>query len=128
MALLLLRRFDRARDVMEYSTDHGVRGVFAGKAGAALDRGYFTEQGSHYYGMFATETGPVAFTDSAQWPLTRSGASSALSPLPDGRTRFLLCIEGAPAYVVTYTRSIDIVDNWSQDETTGDFFRGCMGI
>ena len=127
MALLLLRHFDRARDVMEYSTDRGVGGVFAGKAGVALDRGFFTEQDTHYYGVFATETGPVAFMNRAQWPLTRSGASSALSPLPDGRTRFVLCIEGVPAYAVTYTRTIDIVDNWSEDETIGEFFSWLHG-
>ena len=118
----LLKNFERAADVLKYSTDKGVVSVSARQPSDVVDRGFFTEQGGRYYGVFATETGPVAFLDSTQWPLTRSGASSALSQLPDGRTRFVLSVAGAPVYDVTYRRPDDVVDNWSDDESISGFF------
>lgn len=122
MTILLLKNFDRAQDVLEYSTDQGIGGVLARKPGDSLDRGFFTEQGGHFYGVFATESGPVAFLDKSQWALTKSGASSELTQLLDGQKRFVLRMEGVPVYDVIYQQPNDIVDNWSDDESISGFF------
>lgn len=122
MTLLSLKNFDRALDVLEYSTEHGVKGVLVRKPGDPVDRGFFTKHAGHFYGVFATESGPVAFLDGAQWPLARSGTSSELTLLPDGRKQFVLNVKGVPAYSVIFHQQDNVVDNWSDDECMSGFF------
>ncbi len=122
MSLISLKNFDRAQEVLKYSTDLGVQAVRPRKPDDRLDRGFFTQHEGRYYGVFATVSGPIAFLDSLQWPLTKSGASSEFIQLPGGQRRFILCVDGAPAYEVTYQPSATVVDNWSDDESISEFF------
>jgi hypothetical protein len=122
MTLLSLGNFDRALEVLQYSTDQSIKGVLARNPDGPLDRGFFTEHAGRCYGVFATKSGPVAFLDGVQWLLTKSGASSELTELPDGRKQFVLSAEGVPVYSVVYEQQNSVVDNWSDDESIGGFF------
>ncbi|KVA06548.1 hypothetical protein [Burkholderia ubonensis] len=122
MPLLFLRNFDRAREVLQYATDHGPKALVTHDPARQPDRGYFTVVDGHYYGVFATHAGPVAFRDAQQWMLCENQVLTEMRSLPDGRKRFVVTIRSERVLDVVYQPSGIAVDNWSDDECMIDFF------
>ncbi|OJA91624.1 hypothetical protein [Burkholderia ubonensis] len=122
MSLLLLRDFDCVREVLQYATDHGPKALVTHDPARQPDRGYFTVVDGHYYGVFASATGPVAFRDAQQWMLCENQELTEMKLLPDGRKRFVVTIRNERVLDVVYQPSGIVVDNWSDDERVIDFF------
>ncbi|SDG62064.1 hypothetical protein [Paraburkholderia phenazinium] len=122
MKILAIRNYDRASDILRYAAGQGPLEHVARTAEQQIDRGYFTVVHGHHYGVYATPTGPVAFMDDVTWPVRKVNSSSELDPVPPGRRRFRLIIDGAIAYEVVFSPENAVVDNWSDDDTISDFF------
>ncbi|KVT94617.1 hypothetical protein WK60_10760 [Burkholderia ubonensis] len=120
--LLSIKSFDRASDIVQYSTDKGVQKFVARDAVQSVDRGYFMVVDGRCYGVFATPAGPVAFLDAQQWLLKKGDVASELIPLEDGKRKFVLKLGVLTVYEVVYKSPGVVVDNWSDDESVSDFF------
>ncbi|WP_059983256.1 hypothetical protein [Burkholderia ubonensis] len=120
--LLSIKSFDRANDIVQYSTDKGVQKFVARDVVQSVDRGYFMVVDGRCYGVFATPAGPVAFLDAQQWPLKKGDVASELIPLEDGKRKFVLKLGVLTVYEVVYKSPGVVVDNWSDDESVSDFF------
>ncbi|KVO02398.1 hypothetical protein WJ71_18100 [Burkholderia ubonensis] len=117
-----IKSFDRANDIVQYSTDKGVQKFVARDVVQSVDRGYFMVVDGRCYGVFATPAGPVAFLDAQQWPLKKGDVASELIPLEDGKRKFVLKLGVLTVYEVVYKSPGVVVDNWSDDESVSDFF------
>ncbi|KVU39708.1 hypothetical protein WK69_25155 [Burkholderia ubonensis] len=122
MSLLLLRNFDCAREVLQYATDHGPTALVTHDPARQPDRGYFAVVDGHYYGVFASATGPVVFRDAQQRMLCENQVLTEMKLLPDGRKRFVVTIRNERVLDVIYQPSGIVVDNWSADDHMIDFF------
>ncbi|OMG71122.1 hypothetical protein BW685_22125 [Burkholderia ubonensis] len=120
--ILFLRNFDCAREVLQYAIDHGPKALAAHDPARQPDRGYFTVVDGHFYGVFATHAGPVAFRDAQQWMLCENQVLTEMKLLPDGRKRFVVTIRNERVLDVVYQPSGIVVDNWSDDDRMIDFF------
>jgi hypothetical protein len=74
------------------------------------------------YGTYASIDGPVVFQGRTQWLLCHSETRTEFEKLPLGEVRVALVVDGEVAFDVTYTPDSPVVDNWSDDESTVDFF------
>jgi hypothetical protein len=119
---LLIRSYDRAAEMLTYSTERGPLREGAYPAGAKRDRGFYTSLVGAHYGIYASTDGPVAFRGRTQWLLRHSGTRTEFEKLPDGQVRVALVVDGEVAFDVTHTPDSPVVDNWSDDESTKDFF------
>lgn len=122
MTELLIRNYDRAAERLTHSTERGPLREGVNPAAAKRDRGYYTSLAGAYYGTYASRNGPVAFHGRRQWLLHHSETRTEFEKLPDGQVRVALVVGGEVAFDVTCTLHNPVVDNWSDDESTKDFF------
>lgn len=127
LTVLHIKNFDRANDIVQYSTDKGVQDFTTRDAVQSVDRGFFMKVEGRCYGVFATPAGPVAFLDAQQWPLKKGDAVSEFTVLANNERKFVLKVSGVTAYEVVYKSPGVVVDNWSDDESISDFFSWMHG-
>jgi hypothetical protein len=121
MTDIVIQNYDRAGEVLVYSTEHGPVEEKALPVSVKRNTGFYVSHDGHYYGAFASEQGPVVFRGTQKWPLQRGDAKAHIETLPDGRTHMTLQTGNVLAFDVKYTRDKPVVD-WSEDEATVDFF------
>jgi hypothetical protein len=121
MTDIVIQNYDRASEVLLYSTETGPVEEKALPVNVKRDRGFYISHDDHYYGVFASEYGPVVFRGAQQWQLQRGDATAHIDVLLDGRRHMTLRTRNGVAFDVTYYADHPLVD-WSEDEETIDFF------
>jgi len=121
MTDIVLQNYDRAGEVLVYSTQKGPVEEKALPVNIRRDRGFYISHDGYYYGAYASEHGPVVFKGAQQWPLQRGDAKAEIDATPDGRRHMTLRASNTVVFDITYDADKPLVD-WSEDEETVDFF------
>ena len=123
--MLLIPHYSLEGDVLSYNVMTGsCQRVHSRRLqrGRTLDRGAFVVIKGHFYGVIASESGPVFFQDAKRTPLIY-GAHQAQVTRDGAAYRFSLIEDGSELLAVRYQRTEpSYTTPYDQDVEDSDFF------